>query len=197
MAELTILGALQNAVTREKALTPISSNRGWWSVVREPFAGAWQRNMEEKHGTVLCYPTLYACLNRISQDIGKLPFVLKQLRGDGIWEAVENPAYSPVLRKPNTYQTAQQFREAWILSKLIHGNAYILKGRDERGVVTRLYVLDPCRVLPMVTEYGRYLLPAELPVRGEPAADRLPGRTAGRPRSGDHPRPDQLLSTTS
>jgi len=154
MANLTIFGALNNAATREKALHAVSDHRGGWRRIQEPFSGAWQMNAEEKQGTIFCYPTLYACLNRISQDIGKLPFVLKQEDGDGIWKATESPAYSPVLRKPNHYQTAQQFREAWTLSLLIHGNAYILKRRDARGVVTGLYVLDPCRVMPMVSDSG-------------------------------------------
>lgn len=138
----------------QKALSPISGWRHGWRIISESFAGAWQRNEEIKVGDLTCYPTLYACLNRISQDIGKLPFVLKREDSNGIWNTVENPAYSPVLRKPNAYQTAQQFRESWILSKLTNGNAYILKQRDNRGVVTALYVLDPCRVIPMVSESG-------------------------------------------
>lgn len=138
----------------EKSLHAISDWQGGWRRILEPYTGAWQQNVEEKQGSVLCYPTLYACLNRISQDLGKLPFVLKQEGPNGISKPVENPAYSPVLRKPNQYQTAQQFREAWALSKLIHGNAYILKQRDERGVVVKLYVLDPCRVMPMVSDSG-------------------------------------------
>lgn len=142
-------------IKRAPQMTPVPEHRGWWRRILEPFAGAWQRNIEEKHATVLCYPTLYACLNRISQDIGKLPFLLKREGSDGIWTLdTQNTSFWPVLRKPNHYQTAQQFREAWILSKLIHGNAYVLKERDARGVVTRLYVLDPCSVLPMVTDSG-------------------------------------------
>lgn len=137
----------------EKALNAIPQHGGWRAIF-EPFAGAWQRNIEEKQGAVLCYPTLYACLNRVSQDIGKLPFLLREEGANGIWKTVQNTAYSPVLRKPNNYQTAQQFREAWTLSVLIHGNAYILKRRDARGVVTDLYVMDPCRVLPLVSDAG-------------------------------------------
>lgn len=153
MADLTIIGALRNAATSQKAMTPVRGG-GWHRVIGEPYSGAWQRNDELKIGDLTCYPTLYACLSRISQDIGKLPFLLKREDGNGIWQTVTNPAYSPVLRKPNAYQTAQQFRESWALSKLIHGNTYILKQRDNRDVVTALYVLDPCRVLPMVTEAG-------------------------------------------
>lgn len=137
----------------EKALSPVA-HRGGWRTIFEPFAGAWQRNMEEKRETLLAYPTLYACLNRISQDIGKLPYVLKRKDENGIWVEVENPAYSPVMRKPNHFQTAQQFRESWALAKLQDGNAIILKQRDERGVVVKLYVLDWCRVMPLVSDSG-------------------------------------------
>jgi HK97 family phage portal protein len=173
MGELTIFGALRNAISRKKALHPLP-NRGWHRLIREPYAGAWQRNDEERAETLLCYPTLYACLSRISQDIGKLPFQLMRQLESGIWKPTENTSYSPVLRKPNHYQTAQQFRESWLLSKLQHGNTYALKGFDERGVVNRLYVLDPCRVMPMVSDSGDVfyqlnykdsanLLPAEYP----------------------------------
>lgn len=138
-------------ITRQKKLEPVS-NRGWFRIIREPFTGAWQQNAETLEERAN-YPTLYACLQRIAADIGKLPFVLKRNDG-GIWEEVQNAAYSPVLRKPNQYQTAQQFREAWVLSKLTNGNAYILKVRDARNVVIELHVLDPNRVKPAVSDSG-------------------------------------------
>lgn len=128
--------------------------RNAWRIVSEPFAGAWQRNIEEKQGDLLTYPTLYACVYRISSDIGKLPFSLRQRDKSGIWVEITNPAYDPVLRKPNGFQTPAQFREYWLLTKLTSGNAYILKRRDDRGVVTSLYVLDPERVMPMVSDSG-------------------------------------------
>lgn len=136
----------------EKALSSVGSG-GWSRLINEPFTGAWQRNQEEKQGDMLCYPTLYACVSRITQDVAKLPFKLLR-ESNGIWSEVDNPAYSALLRKPNHYQTAQQFRESWVLSRLTQGNAYILKERDERGVVNRLYVLDPYKVIPLVSESG-------------------------------------------
>jgi len=142
-------------ISREKAAQPVMDWRRGWRVIHEPYGGAWQKNDPLERAEITCYPTLYACLNRIASDIGKLTYHLKEQDPNGIWRPVDRPAYSPVLRKPNGYQTAQQFREAWMLSKLIDGNAYILKQRDERRVVTAMYVLDPCRVTPMVTESGR------------------------------------------
>lgn len=137
----------------QKALSHVSANRGGWWRVLEPFAGAWQLNVEEKRADLLTYPTLYACIYRISSDIGKLPFRLRQRMG-GIWADTTNAAYDPVLKKPNGFQTAGQFREYWVLTKLIQGNAYVLKRRDNRGVVVDLYVLDPERVMPMVSDSG-------------------------------------------
>lgn len=142
-------------IAREKALSAVGGAwRNIFRLISEPFSGAWQKNIEEKRGDLLTYPTLYACIYRISSDVGKLPFSLRQRGANGVWTEVPNSAYDPVLRKPNGFQTPAQFREYWLLTKLIHGNAYVLKRRDARGVVTALYVLDPERVLPMVSDSG-------------------------------------------
>ena len=153
MADMTIFGVLRNAASRQKALSSVPQRGGWWRI-SEPFAGAWQRNKEEDHGTVLTYPTLYTCITSIMQDIGKLPFLLMSKTEDATFVEVENPAYSPVLRTPNHYQNQQQFREAWLASKLIQGNTYVLLKRDERGVVNAMYPLDPFRVKPLVSDAG-------------------------------------------
>lgn len=140
---------------RQKAMETIGGTwRNAWRIVSEPFAGAWQRNIEEKRGDLITYPTLYACIYRISSDIGKLPFSLRARGDNGVWTEVTNSAYDPVLRKPNSFQTPAQFREYWIITKLTQGNAYILKRRDARNVVIGLYVLDPEKVLPMVSDSG-------------------------------------------
>lgn len=140
-------------IGKEKALQAVDSWRGGWRLISEPFTGAWQRNKEEKRGDLLTYPTLYACIYRISSDIGKLPYSLRRRESSGIWVEQSNSTYD-VLNKPNGFQTAAQFREYWIITKLIQGNAYILKRRDNRGNVTDLYVLDPDRVVPMVSDSG-------------------------------------------
>lgn len=149
---MQIFGLSINRVKKDVQTVPIQ--RGWFRVIGESFAGAWQKNIEVSNHDVLTYPTLYACIMRRATDMGKMPFCLKGQDSNALWQEQTNSAYSPVLRKPNNYQTAQQFRESWVVSKLTQGNAYILKQRDNRGVVTGLYVLDPCRVQPMVTNSG-------------------------------------------
>lgn len=146
------------SITREKRAPDSLStvDGGWrngWKRILEPFSGAFQMNVEETRGDLITYPTLYANVNRISADMGKMHFLLRAEK-DGIKTTVENPAYSPVLRKPNPYQTPAQFREYWSICKLTQGNTYVLKRRDARGVVTSLYILDPCRVMPMVGARG-------------------------------------------
>lgn len=137
-----------------KSLSPISGRGGWQSIIREPFAGAWQRNLEQTQENILAFSPLYACVTLIATDIGKLRTVLREQGADGIWREINPAAFAPVLRKPNLYQNPIQFRQWWIMSKLLAGNVYVLKQRDARGVVTGLYVLDPTRVQPLVADDG-------------------------------------------
>jgi HK97 family phage portal protein len=134
----------------------LDSTRGGWYplVVREPYAGAWQVNVEGRRDLVLAYSAVYACVTLIASDIGKLCLRLVEQSDEDVWEETDSPAFSPVLRKPNRYQTINKFVEQWITSKLVWGNTYVLKERDGRGVVVALYVLDPCRVKPLVAPDG-------------------------------------------
>jgi HK97 family phage portal protein len=132
----------------------VVGDAGWMPLLQEPFSGAWQRNMEAVNPALAAtYYADFACKTLIARDIAKMPLRLMRRDKDGIWEVEENNgAYSPVLRKPNAYQTRIQFWETYILSKLSHGNTYVLKERDGRGVVKAMYVLDPRRVRPLIAE---------------------------------------------
>ncbi|NLS07615.1 phage portal protein [Rhizobium sp. P32RR-XVIII] len=140
--------------TAKKALSSVDDGgRGWYTVF-ERFAGAWQQNVEVKFDSVLSNHADFACRTLIASDIAKLRIKLVQKDDSGIWTEVSNSAYSPVLRKPNHFQNRMQFVESWVLSKLQTGNTYVLKQRDNRGVVVKLYVLDPRLVTPLVSESG-------------------------------------------
>jgi HK97 family phage portal protein len=142
------------AVFAPGASSPAGSQGGWMPIVHEPYTGAWQKNDELRLETVLANPVVFRCVSLIASDIGKLPCRLVAVDANGIWHETTSPAFSPVLRVPNRYQTPAQFFEAWMFSKLLWGNTYVLKDRDQRGVVTTLYVLDPCRVKPLVSPDG-------------------------------------------
>jgi HK97 family phage portal protein len=139
-----------------KSLVPASRSDGggWQSMIREPFTGAWQRNLDIRKDSVMAFHADFACRTLIASDIAKLRVKLVAQDDDGIWTEVRNPAYSPVLRKPNDFQNRIQFFESWVLSKLQTGNTYVLKQRDQRGVVAKLFVLDPMRVQALVAPDG-------------------------------------------
>lgn len=139
----------------------IESTRGWFRIISEPFTGAWQRNIVRSHVDVLTFAANYRCITLKATDIAKLHIKLVQRDSNGVWTELvkEHPAYSPVLRKPNHFQTRIQFIEQWMVSKFIHGKAFILKKRNnrggtERGNVDAMYVLDPDRVSVKVAPGG-------------------------------------------
>jgi HK97 family phage portal protein len=143
-------GPFEITRTKQIPLQPLSSRGSWWPVIREPFLGAWQRNLSISTDTVLTYGAVFSCVSMISSDVAKLAFRLVEEVEDGIWVKTSSPSFSPVLRKPNHYQTIDKYIQQYVISKLIYGNVYVLKQRDGRGVVTALYVLDPMRVTPLV-----------------------------------------------
>lgn len=165
------MGILQTALQlfKEKRIlnTPVQTRGGWFPIVREPFSGAWQQNVEVDEQLVLSFHAVFACISLIASDIAKLRLLLRTRDTNGIWVETENPAYSPVLKKPNHFQNRIQFWENWMLSKLTNGNTYVLKMRDARTVVQRLFILDPMMVKPLISSEGGEifyeLMPDNLP----------------------------------
>lgn len=140
------------AKRKQFPLSSVDSRGAWWPLVYESSPGAWQRNVEINIDAAYAYYVVWACSTLIAGDIGKLDLRL-MARGD-VWTATENTAYSPVLRKPNQFQTRQKFIETWLFCKLLRGNFYGLKRRDSRGVVIAIYPLHPDRVTPLVSTSG-------------------------------------------
>ena len=138
------------------ALVPASSSQGFLGFINESFAGAWQRNIKvDTERNILAFSAVFACVTLIASDIGKLRVRLIQRTEDLVWEEVEgNSPFWPVLTKPNHYQNRIQFYTQWMVSKLLHGNTYVLKQRDARGVVTAMYILDPRLVVALVSPDG-------------------------------------------
>lgn len=153
----------------KSAVAPLALNAGWpATLIRESYAGAWQSHVVAVDSTrdVLGFSAVYACVVRISSDIAKLRPMMVVENDDGTCTEKPSPLAS-VLSNPNNFQNRIQFLQSWNISKLVWGNFYGLKGRDERGVVRRIYPLDPSRVKPLVTDYGD--------VYYELAADNLAG----------------------
>lgn len=124
----------------------------------EPFSGAWQRNIGGMSGSAspLAFSAVYCCVTGIASDIGKMPpDLMRETTTPDVWEKVrEASPFKPVLRKPNHYQNRIQFLVNWIISKLLSGNTFIVKERDNRGIVQRMHVLDPRKVQVLVAASG-------------------------------------------
>lgn len=148
------------ALARLKTFMAIPTWRSSMNVLlgpREGFAGAWQSNVSvESKENLLAFSAVFACVSLIADDISKLRIkLLGQNATTRIWQEVTtNSPFWPVLRKPNKFQTRVQFISNWIVCKLLNGNTYILKERDNRGIVVAMYILDPRLVTPLVTETG-------------------------------------------
>lgn len=143
------------APTSLQSVNNANSWLSWWGPIRESFTGAWQQNVTlQSTETLLAFSAVYSCVTGIASDISKLRIMLTHEVND-VYEEVEiNSPFLPVLAKPNRYQNRIKFIEQWIVSKLLYGNAYILKQRDNRGIVNGMYVLNPLRVCPLVAENG-------------------------------------------
>jgi HK97 family phage portal protein len=149
-------------ITRAKAnsMQAVPPSRGWFNIIRESYSGAFQHNIEiDAPRDVVAFSAVFSCVSLIASDIGKLQPRLMQRRFAGnTWEDCSTSIpQANVLRRPNHYQTRSQFFTDWIISKLLHGNAYVLKERNggrRSGEVVGLYVLNPERVTPLVTTSG-------------------------------------------
>lgn len=139
----------------KKSLSSVNTGGAgaWNSIVHEPFAGAWQQNKELKREEVTSFYAVFSCVSLISKDVGKMPILLKN-KQKGVLVNTDIPQKLRVLKKPNNFQTWQQFNEYWTSSLLLRGNTYVLKVRDVFGEVFRLVVLNPDLVKPLVSENG-------------------------------------------
>lgn len=140
---------------RKKAFPQtLSGVTGSWFPIVDFYPGAWQQNVSFSDESLLSFYAVFSCVTVISKDIAKLKPKLVQLSGDAIWVEASDPKISVLLKKPNRYQNHIQFKEWWLLSKLVRGNTYALKRRDADGDVDALYLLDPGRVTPLVAPDG-------------------------------------------
>ncbi|TPU86631.1 phage portal protein, partial [Acinetobacter baumannii] len=80
--------------------------------------------------------------------------IVLKTKVDGVLVHADIPEKLRVLKKPNNYQTWQQFQEQWTSSLLLRGNTYVWKLRDAFGEVYRMVVLNPDLVTPLIDKNG-------------------------------------------
>lgn len=124
----------------------------WQTLIHEPYTGAWQKNDELKRTDLTHFHAVFACISLIAADIGKLRIQTKSPQ-NGVLLPTKSRTHA-ILKKPNRHQSWQQFIESWVSSKLLRGNAYVLKHRDIFGGLWQMYVLNPDRVKVLVGDDG-------------------------------------------
>lgn len=146
--------AAARLVIKTLGLSPPESGR--WVTVFDSASGFWQADVATDQTSIIRYSAVYACIRQIANDIAKLPLetIQQQESGRGPWLPTWHSRYSPVLRKPNAFQTRMEFVLSWLFSLLIDGNTYVLKGRAPDGKVRRMVVLDPRSVEVLVATTG-------------------------------------------
>jgi len=107
--------------------------------------------------SALKYAAFWAAVNRISNDVGKLPtFVMRRLPNDaGFEKAKELQAYKLIHNRPNSYQTPYIFKQTMQSAMLRWGNAYaeIVRGTDGRPL--ELYPINPAWVSLDISADGK------------------------------------------
>lgn len=139
---------------RKKSHSSVNSGGGWIPLFGNGFHANFQTSERLSDVEIVAHHTVFTCISLISQDIGKMPILLKK-KEDGVWVEQEVSKDLRVLEKPNGYQTWQQFGEQWTISLLMRGNAYIFKHRDIfTGKTGGLTILNPDRVKPLISDKG-------------------------------------------
>lgn len=148
-----VFGSRVSAAFKTLRGVPSSGANKVGGLVRDWYAGSWQQNRELIVHKSERYYAVFACMTLIAGDIAKLPVNVVKEQADGTWKKTGGPLQK-LINKPNSYQTRIQFIESWILSKMLHGNTYVLKIRDGSGAVKEWRVLDPNYVTVLVSDSG-------------------------------------------
>lgn len=96
--------------------------------------------------TAMRHVACMACVAILSQDVAKIPWgVFKRLPNGGKEPAKSHPLHR-LLRNPNDWQTAFEFKEMMMASLVLRGNGYAVAVRNGRGDVQYLVPVNPDRV---------------------------------------------------
>jgi len=139
-------------------LSAVADARQWatvWDSGGSHHPQAFQCDSECDPWTAPTNWAVFACQTLIAGDMGKMGVMLGEVgKQSRVFEEITSPAFSPVLRKPNEFQIWPQFMRYWMLSKLSHGNTFVLKHRDNRNVVTALTVQNPWTTQTLIAPSG-------------------------------------------
>ncbi len=89
--------------------------------------------------------TVYACVNRLSKDIGKLPLQIHRRLTRGMTLDLEHPL-NALFRRPNRWQTPSQCWSYFVWALVLRGNGYAAILRGQAGEPREVLPISPDRV---------------------------------------------------
>lgn len=101
--------------------------------------------------------TVYACIDRLSKDIAKLPVKIYRDDGNAKVKVSNHPLNKLLKLRPNPYMSTYSYRVMLEVQRNLYGNAYAYIDIDKRGNVRGLYplhapnmqiVVDDANILP-------------------------------------------------
>lgn len=132
-----------------------TSGSTWFNIIRESYAGAWQQNVTVgNQQSIISNGAAFSCVTGIASDIAKLRPRLMRRGANGVLKEVTDHWALAVLQRPNRYQNRIKFIEQWLVSKLLHGNTYVLPQRAAENRTEAMYILDPKKVKVLVSPDG-------------------------------------------
>ena len=116
--------------------------------------------------TALQVPAVSTCIRCLSDDLAKLPLVVRRRLPGGGWETDLNHALNKVLRDPNRFMTAMDLKAYIVTSYCLRGNAYVAIRRDGNGRPAKLIPLSPDRVSVLLSPDGHLFYHMSHPLLG-------------------------------
>lgn len=107
-------------------------------------------NIPVNETTALRLSTVWACVRIKSNQIGTVPFNFYKRDKKGDSTIAANIAAQLVMKRPNQYMTAFDFKFAMMAAKMLHGNGYANIVRDGNKMPVELIPLHPSRVEPKI-----------------------------------------------
>lgn len=96
--------------------------------------------------TALAHDTVFACVRDKAESIGQLPVLLRRTSGDKTETVKQGREYRIFTRRPNDFQTMQEFIEMIVAALELRGNFYAYISRNKYGNISE--------ILPFVNQTG-------------------------------------------
>jgi HK97 family phage portal protein len=96
--------------------------------------------------TAMQHVAVMACVSILAEDVAKIPLAVYRRLANGGQEKAKDHPLNRLLRDPNNWQTALEFKEMMQAALVLRGNAYAVCVRDGFGRPLYLVPVHPDRV---------------------------------------------------